>query len=293
MNLSEKFSISPAMDKHNVRIKPLKLYPIVNLVLVISGCVYSVYGIVVYFLPVFRSTSALLRLISEIALSTLNVVTIAVAAFNLETWNNFLNLFKYLDDKVNTGSGDGNNIRSEKKNFLLLEITFYHFMTFCVFIYEGYVWYLNYGWDIFRFCLFRYFHLYHCVLTMLVVFHFASALRGRYKRINTLLVKTSDLHNVINNFIPKGSESINNLKSIREVTDYYLLLSELVDMFNKLFGWQIFFVTENIILLLLEVFNFLTLSIDYTQKTSDAAHNLRTIFFLTSLCILLIVSILL
>ncbi|XP_074038781.1 uncharacterized protein [Leptinotarsa decemlineata] len=125
---------------------------------------------------------------------------------------------------------------------------------------------------------------------MIVVFHFASALAGRYKRINKLLVKSHDLHNIINNFIPRGStERISNLKSIKEVTDYYLLLSELVDMFNKLFGWQVFFATENIIVLLLDVSNSLMLSTDRNQKISEINNNFRTIFCLISISIIMII----
>lgn len=128
---------------------------------------------------------------------------------------------------------------------------------------------------------------------MLVVMHYASALRRRYKRINNLLIKANDLHNIINSLIPKyaPNKAINNVKTIREVTDYYLLLSELVEIFNKIFGWQIFFATENVILTLLDMLNNLMINLDDSQNSTHVNHDFKTILFLVSFCIILIVSI--
>ncbi|KAG5873900.1 hypothetical protein JTB14_005511 [Gonioctena quinquepunctata] len=198
----------------------------------------------------------------------------------------FLKFLKYLDEKLNQGRED----RIQPKSLLKIELLFYHIIILTIFVYDAYVWCTNYKWIIFRFCLFRYINFYHCIITMLVVLHFASALSGRYKRINKLLVKSNDLHNIINSFIPKGNtKQINNLKSIKEVTDYYLLLSEMVDMFNRLFGWQIFLVTENIIFLLLDVANSFMVSLDHSQKFSEGNDEIGTIVLLISISVMMII----
>lgn len=285
MKLSEKLAITPPLEGSK-KIKWFKYYALGIMTLMILGSSSSLYGIIVYFLPSFKPTNIVLRTISTIALTVLNVITILVGILNGKTWNTFLNLFEYVDDKLNKG-----NIPVQKKNYLQMEILLSHFIIFSIFGYDAYVLYSNHGWKYFRFCLFRYVNCYHVTITALILVHFASALRARFKKINNMLIKTNDLHNIINNFIPKyAPKRINNLQSIKEVTDYYLLLSELVDMFNKLFGWQIFLMTENIIISLLEVLNSLMLSIDYTQVTTDARHDFRTILFLASLSLVFIVS---
>ncbi|XP_018560789.1 uncharacterized protein LOC108903183 [Anoplophora glabripennis] len=284
LKLSEKLAITPPLDETK-NTKWFKYYAVGIMAFIVLGSSSSLYGIIVYFLPLFKATNIVLRTISMIALTILNVITILVCLLNSKTWNTFVNLFKYVDEKLNRG-----NIPVQRKNFLRMEILLSHFIIFCIFGYDAYVLYSNYGWKYVRFCLFRYVNCYHGTITALILVHFASALRARFRKINNMLIKSNDLHNIINNFIPKyAPERINNLKSIKEVTDYYLLLSELVDMFNKLFGWQIFLMTENIIISLLEVLNSLMLSIDYTQVTTDARHDFRTIMFLASLSLVFIV----
>lgn len=288
MSFSEMLGITPPFDRSKEEIKRSKYCAIIILSLITIGTFITVYGnTYAFFEPRFSNTNAALILLSAMGLSFLNIVTVAVAAFNTVTWNNFLKLFKYFDTKLNNGVK-----QTYTNKGLVIEIILYHIVMFCIFGYDAYLWNNKYGWTIQRFNLPKYFNLYHSAITMLVIIHFASALRGRFKRINTLLVKSNDIHNIINNFISKGmARRVDNLKSIEEVTDNYLLLSEMVDIFNKLFGWQIFFITENIILLLLEFSNVLMLSIDSTQTTIDAFHDSTTIIFLMVLAVIFLVSI--
>ncbi|XP_074038462.1 uncharacterized protein [Leptinotarsa decemlineata] len=174
---------------------------------------------------------------------------------------------------------------SKKNSWLELETTLYHAFIFIIFGYDAYMWCINYNWFIFRFSIFKYVNFYHCIITLLVVSHFASALAERSKTINKLLVKSS-LHSTAHNFIV--SQRSSNIKSVKDVTYYYLLLSELIEKFNTLFGWQIFLATENIFMLLLDISNSLMLATDRTQKFSETNNNFKTIFCLTSISILII-----
>lgn len=285
LKLTEKLALTPHLDKEKQEMKSYKYYHLIVIASLAFVCAFSVYGIVVYFFPFFTTTNAVLRLLSVLGMSVLNIVSIVVAAVNVETWNCFLKRFSFLDKKLKYKSSKNSG------KMWKFQIIINNFAVFCLFGYDAYVWYYNYHWELFRYYILNYVNYYLCIMTILVILHFASALAARYKKINSLLIKSNDLHNIFNSLIPiKGSERLNNLKSIREVTDYYILLSDLVDMFNILFGWQILFITELVIVILLEVFNNLSLNLDTSLITSDAFHDFRTIFLLILFSVIIAVS---
>ncbi|KAJ8921558.1 hypothetical protein NQ315_010463 [Exocentrus adspersus] len=277
MRLSEKLGITPPLQE-NGNAKCRKYYPFVVTIVIIIGCWVVLYGTITCLWALFTTTNIILGIFFDCCRS--------LGVLNRKTWKTFLDLFTYIDKKLNK-----HLIITCKKNLIQRQLLLCHFFIFFVFGYDIYICYANNGWKHFRYTLFKYFGYYHATITALVLMHFAAALSVRFKRINNILTKSSNLHGVISNFVPKyATGGLNNLKSIKEVSDYYLLLSELVDMFNKLFGWQIFLMTENIIAVLLEIFNSLMLAIDYTQKTSDAHHDFRTILVLTSLVLIFILA---
>ncbi|KAJ8951521.1 hypothetical protein NQ318_000218 [Aromia moschata] len=284
IKLSVKLAIIPPLEEAREKNNNFKYYSLTFIAITVLGNAFRLYGLVVYFIPISKGTSIVLGVVLIIGSTLMSIVTILVAMFNRDTWITFINMFKYIDHKLNKGQ-----VMVEGRNLLKVEIMTWHVIILCIFGYDAYVWYSSYGWTLFRFSLFRYINYYHCVMSILVVHHFAKALRARFKRINGLLVKSNDLRKIIKRLIPKTDSShFNNLKCINDVTDYYLFLSELVDMFNKLFGWQIFFMTEILIVMLLELMNSFMLAIDFTQVTTDAHHDLRTIFFLVALSVVLI-----
>ncbi|XP_028130736.1 putative gustatory receptor 39b [Diabrotica virgifera virgifera] len=273
LKFTELLAVTPPLNRKKQELTNYKYYHIIVILLIIIFAVYSSYGIIVYFIPKFNGTSTTLRLICIIVITIMNVLSVLIAACNVDTWNMFLNVFKHLDQKLKYQSRSENNI-------LKLELSTFYLVLLSIFGYDAYVWYCNYHWDLFKFTLFKYVNFIHGNVMMLVILHFAAALSNRYKRINNLLIKSNDFYNIFNCLIVKGSEEkLNNLKSIKEVTDYYLLLSDLVEMFNKLFGWQILIVTEYVLLFFLEFFNGLMLSLDPAQK-SGVYHDLKTVISL-------------
>ncbi|XP_028130739.1 gustatory and pheromone receptor 39a-like [Diabrotica virgifera virgifera] len=281
LKFAEIAAVTPPLNRKKQELTNFKYYHIIVIVLTIIFAAYSSYGIIVYFIPRFNGTSTTLRLICVIIIALLNILSVLVAACNVHTWNMFLKVFKHLDQKLKYQSQKENNI-------LKVELSMYYLVLFTIFGYDAYIWYSNYHWDLFKFVLFKYVSFIHANVMMLVILHFASALSNRYKKINNLLIKSNDFHNIFNSLIGKGSkDKLNNLKSIKEVTDYYLLLSDLVEMFNKLFGWQIFIVTEYILLFFLEFSNGLMLSLDPAQK-SGVYHDLRTVLSLVLFSLLTI-----
>lgn len=286
LKFSSALRISPPVNYNSQReIKRYKWSAVLIIILLLVGTSFTIYGIIKYLVPNVKKSSAVLSLITTLTLCLLNIISILVALLNVHTWNNFLNFVKYIDRKLNKySSGDNNNYKT-----LYAEILIIHMVLASIFGYDAYILYSNYGWNMLKYYIFKYVLFYYCFVCIIVILHFASALRSRFRRINNLLIKTNDLHNMINYFIPNGTPQIDNLKSINDVTEFYLLLTELVDMFNKIFGWQIFFMTETIIILLLECLNNLMLSIDSNRGTFGVQQEIKTVFFMALYSIILIV----
>ncbi|CAH0553449.1 unnamed protein product [Brassicogethes aeneus] len=226
--------ISPPVKYKNPKdVKRYKWSAFLYIIMLLTGTTITMYGIIKYLVPNVKKSSAVLSLITTLTLCLLNIITITVSLMNINTWNTFISFVQYIDKKLNKYSG------SCKSNYTILygEMSIIHVVLISMFGYDAYIIYINYGWNVFKYYIFKYVHFYYCFVSIIVILHFASALRSRFKRINNLLIKTNDLHNIINYFIPNGvPHRIDNLKSINEVTEFYLLLTELVDMFNKIFG---------------------------------------------------------
>ncbi|CAH1995676.1 unnamed protein product [Acanthoscelides obtectus] len=274
MKLSEKLGITPTINLDTMKIKSNKYYPSAAAA-VVTLCSLLNFWDTLKMIPNVRGTSTVLEILWSIFDLLRSLVTIAVAYFRAELWDTFLNLFRNFDDRLNKKEQ-----KIVKKDIIIVEIIFHHALLLGIFIYDSMM-ELSKGKDQLFFV--KYIGYYHCFLSILVELHFASALRKRYKKINMLLLKTTDLQNILNNFIAHyGTTGVDNLRSIKEVTDYYLLLSELVDIFNKLFGWQIFLLTESTIIQILLVLNTVMLSLDSSQHSLDALHDLGDLFFVVA-----------
>nr|CAH7768613.1 unnamed protein product [Callosobruchus chinensis] len=283
MKLSEKLAITPYINVHTIKVRANKYYSSVAAAVIII-CSLLTFCDTVKMSPKVRGTSTVLEVLWSVLDLLRNLVTIAVAYFRAELWDTFLHLFGYFDDKLSK--------KEQKKtinNIIFIEIIFYHLLLLGIFIYDSIITLSSLGSDTFKLFFVKYVSYYHCFISILVELHFASALRKRYKKINMLLLKTSDLQNILNNFLAHcGTNGVDNLKSIKEVTDYYLLLSELVDIFNKLFGWQIFLLTESTLIQILIVLNTVMLSLDYEQHSLDALHDFGSLFFVVAGAVCLI-----
>ncbi|KAJ8984240.1 hypothetical protein NQ317_007472 [Molorchus minor] len=282
MKLTEKLGITAPLKKSS----RFKYYSFTIMTAIIIETVYSTHELwTSSSAMLFNGTSLVLRIFCILSFAIMNVVTMVVAVLNAETWITFMKLFQFIDCKLNKGQ----TIVSPAKSNLKMELLFWHCLMFCFFGYDGYLWYTNNGLAWLKFYICTYINAYYGAITVLLVAHFASAIRERFKRVNNILIKTNGLRNVINAFISNGAaDKINNLQNTDEVTECYLLLTELVDMFNKLFGWQIFFMTVNIVVQILEIVNGLMNDVVYSQGSSNVLYDSRIVIFLVASLLLIL-----
>lgn len=149
-------------------------------------------------------------------------------------------LFSDVWRRLLKGLREGLNPKTKKtvKPSVCLEILLLH-VVFLVRVALNYsVWIKVVGWNLYRFYIFRQFHEYYAMVSIALMVHVNLVVKRRFRALNTSL-----------SLVPKKFEPQLPMKQA-EMT--YRKLTELMEYFSSVFGYQILFAMANTIVVMLE-----------------------------------------
>lgn len=227
-------------------------------------------------------TIIILDVAKQVALLGFNVFAILNLTFyNTKNLRLFLNYFMLVDRKMKNY-----HKYAPKDDFLHKFIFFNHTYIFFTFIYDSYVWASTYNLREHLCYIFEYFQYYHINIIVSFLYNLALGIKYRFFCLNAALMDVEK--NICNNtkgetiknkkeiLSNKGDILFNNARmfteenfprrlfldvnkqnsyeKVKEIREMYSILSDLVEMYNTIYGWLILFIS-NIVLfsLLLDV----------------------------------------
>lgn len=249
------------IEKNNL-VGTYKYYPIAMAIFVTTTYVYGMYGIVKKVFPLAQTTTIVIQVLFYLFIVSSNLMSMLGGGFyNWKAWNEMLDIFAKVDSQVGFS-------RIQKKSVITafyIHIICGHALLLSVYSFDIYVGSTNYGMNIYQHYLCVRYQYYFIFIEVILMCNFAISIKQRFKYFNKML-KTISTNNNKKIFVVKtksisyavptelNSFGLNNLKSI---TRMFTVLSELIHLYNKIFGWQILILLGMVLLSLLESFNFI------------------------------------
>ncbi|KAJ8947255.1 hypothetical protein NQ314_008654 [Rhamnusium bicolor] len=178
-----------------------------------------------YRLPIFAKVSHMIVLdvLFEIGgLVTFLVTTLGASFWNMNTWQDLINQLHNLESEnnLNTKVLLSHSVL-KNSNFMFLIATVYFAV---IYFLETILW----GTDSFYYTTTIILYYSECIIAK-VIFNIVLSIKQKYEGINNILINLN-LYNTIDK---------DWVKIIRKVKKLYLKIYEVVETFNKLFGWPL------------------------------------------------------
>lgn len=247
-----------------------KYYPVIFVSFIISAYCYGMYGSVKKIYPYSQTTTVVIQILFYFLIVLSNVISMLGGGFySWKSWNLMLDTFSKVDSQVNFYKSES----TSNKTFYF-QIFVGHVFLFIVFGFDIYVGVENYGMDIYQYYMCVRFQLYFILIEVILMCNFAISIKKRFKYFNDILRKISWNENKL--FVIKSKQksitslslnSFGKLTDLKSITRMFTVLSELVELYNKIFGWQILILMGIVLLSLLESFNFIMVYGISTKET--------------------------
>lgn len=261
--LSNLLGLAPPYDFDNFESKTqnhfYKYYCTAILCFLITTYIYSMYGSISRLYQLSQTTTIIIQILYYLFIMILNVITVFGSFIqNKLSWKKMLDTFKKLDSQINLMA---------KKRLLIstfnLQIIVGHLLLITVLGYDAYVGQDAYGIELFQYFICIKLEFYLIFITVILMCHFALAIKNRFESFNEILRKITIANTPY--IISKKSNSISPINiniftskgNLKNITRMFSTLSELVNLYNKIFGWQILVLMGIVLMALLESFNFI------------------------------------
>lgn len=223
---------------------------------------------------------------TDIAVNIGTTITNVFSVVVLSLWKfDDFKLFYEIFSNANDCLLKNKNLTLSRCKAFYIELILGHVCILLLFIYDAYVWINGLGFKIFRHYIFRDFQNYHLYITVMIIYNFAISMKHRFEEINDTLRKVTNLPECkgssINTQLVKMDKCDSHL-GVRQISQLYEVLLLQISLFNKLFGWQIFFMTFSIMMGLLNSLDILTVYTFLRQK-DDSLHFGYDLIILSSL----------
>lgn len=135
---------------------------------------------------------------------------------------------------LNLDDGDG------KKSFLCgyMELLTLHILFGARVTWNFVVWLRNIGWNSYKYYVFRSLHEYFAIISIALMVHINIIIKNRFRVANEILLHSSRI-------------SVKKIQ-VRQIEVTYRKLTQQLERFNRVFGYQMLFIMANAILVMLE-----------------------------------------
>lgn len=255
--LSNIFATAPIYNLKTQEYFCIKLhsfYATFVLLILTSMCIWSMQGRYRYNYKLMTTSAIVLDVLSFVTILILNCLSIIKLV--LSSKNGFRKFFTSLmcfDRKSQIPT-----IESISWWFIF-EITFCHayFIIFC--ITDTMLWGTYFDISYYKYYLFRYVQYYQFIILTFLIAQYARLITDRYKHINDLLSKSSVILKPLSTWnehskVMEYNDEI-QFSNVKRVHFLYTDLTNIVDLFNNIFGEMLFLFAFNIFIGLLEPLN--------------------------------------
>ncbi|XP_017785525.1 PREDICTED: uncharacterized protein LOC108568740 [Nicrophorus vespilloides] len=216
------------------------------------------------------------------AASQVNVICSAIF-WNRDKWKQLLHMFHEVEIFVKH-----NHDKKSSNRLFYIEVLVAHIYCLAMIIYQCYI---TYKLIPLQQIIFYNILLYFIFVSSLINYNFAICLKYRYETANGMLIKEISQNSlsmfVITDF--KKSYKFQQKNGVLRMWGLFTTLSEIAMRFNDVFGWNMLFISLNIVVQLLYAFDSIVIFSMHKSKTSVDNDDLIAINFL--IAILLLVSI--
>lgn len=248
--------VAPILDFEKgvcVRSTLFDYYAFVVLFAVIGVSAYSLYGRFLVVYPALVTTHIFIDAAAYIMTTFANVYAIIkLSIWKNEDFKTFLVNLENFDKIINYSS-----IMSGKRNCAFyIEMLAYHLFLIAFCIYDAVVWVSTLGFSTYRTYIFRYFQYYQLMTLCFLIYNYVIVIKHRFGYVNDKLeisIKISNKISIITDVALKRrlASTIPEVNTIRDIANLYTTLCDIVEIFNKIFGFIILTLATNIILGLL------------------------------------------
>lgn len=174
--------------------------------------------------------------------------TMQICMGKRKTWKTFLEMFRELDNVL--------NIKYKNNELIIKTLLFIaYFLTISIFAYEVYSRIELMGLEHLAFEIAAKMQPILVFTHVLLMSNFAISIKYRFQAINEGITNIFVNNHVKVFFIKDKAVDKNNVCTLKEIATLYATASDLVDLFNAIFGWQIFMLFIIIFVVILKLFN--------------------------------------
>ncbi|KAF2893220.1 hypothetical protein ILUMI_12954 [Ignelater luminosus] len=260
--ISVALAVAPpcCLKEHKIsKWKTNKNYGILMTLLVITGYVLSVIGRVHDCYPYFaNATLVVTDALFGFVLTVANVISILIPlSYTRTNFVTFLNAFATVDDFL---VRNGKNVEKKYK-FLVVQLIFGHVVMLTLFVYDAYVWLTSVGMKQYRNYIFRDIQSYYSSVVIMMIYNLLLSLTCRFRSLNELLDNLCpfDLMDNVNVLceLKVRVTQLQPYRRVQQISQVYEVLITQIIYFNRVFGWQILFITATIVVGLLNTLDIL------------------------------------
>ncbi|XP_017776024.1 PREDICTED: putative gustatory receptor 28b [Nicrophorus vespilloides] len=238
--LCKTMAILPPVNLCNVEdYKSKYLYGSAAACLLLFSYVYTIYGKIVYVQKTMSVTGFVIDVGSDLTLIVANLISIV--GINLMN-GNIVSIFLTNMKKIDI---DFQYIPSESKHpniRFVMEMVLIHIYMIIFFTYNLYTWMSTLGMHIYKFFFLKDFQSYYIIVLAMLLRNYAYAIKYRMEVLNGILTRGewSQTNNICANYSGSASAKIKTKQqwTLKKITKQFTNLTNLIDLYNKIFGWQ-------------------------------------------------------
>ncbi|XP_017776029.1 PREDICTED: putative gustatory receptor 39b [Nicrophorus vespilloides] len=238
-----------------------RIYRFALFAFTVVGSVYNVYGDFAYRFPNLQTNVIVLNCLFKFGTYFICTSTILGALlWNQEKYKDFFRIMNSVDQRL--------YMKSNKES-MNLETATINILMITVIVLEIYVQVSIHGVNLLQYSIYEYFQSLFMTISCLVQYNFLLSVVIRLNHLNVLLEKKLQ---VVGNEVEHTKKKYKWFtdRSIETAPQIYTSITELIDIFNNIFGWKIFYTTiRTIVQILLSMNNIIIYGIEKSTIMSD------------------------
>lgn len=237
-NTATVFAIAPA---YNFNLKKFtystlyKVYSITTAIFYIGLYVYSLQGSIKYFYDKMYLAEIIVEILLHLTVLTTSLLSIFNSAFfKRKIWLEFLKKIQFFD--IITKHLHTN----KEKHFLILEL-FGQILLILVLIQNCFVWIKKQGFELYQYYIVETLEYVYLYIIVVLISNFALVIKYRFETFNRLLLNVFDCKRIKLRYIPYFKQNFKIMELEKRIFAFSLnetfsLLSDLVHLYNEIFG---------------------------------------------------------
>ncbi|XP_017776025.1 PREDICTED: uncharacterized protein LOC108562261 [Nicrophorus vespilloides] len=230
-------AILPPVNLCNVEdYKSKYLYGSTVACLLLLSYAYTTYGKIVYVRKTMTITGFLIDVGSDLTLILANLISIVgINLMNGNTVSIFLTNMKKIDYELQYLPSESKHLNMR----FVMEMILIHIYMIIFFTYNLCMWMSTLGMDIYKFFFLKDFQNYYIIVLTMLLRNYAYAIKYRMEVLNGILARgewTQTNKILVANYSAKLKTKQN--WTLKKITKQFTNLTNLIDLYNKIFGWQ-------------------------------------------------------